>query len=454
MFANLAKQTLKLGPLALSLSRLATAQSSWSQLLTFAISVLSLIREQMLVKAVLSVLVVIPGLVAQTGTSILTGSTAHDDYLFNSSWSYYERDYLSLPHFFYYVNAYDPPSSGTLRAGTACSSVSPYNCVVSSNSDYSLGTFDWYNFWSNVSTTGIYPLPSPAVTLTSVNGGTIPAVTGEYWASSGSTAQTSVVGFEFLGEFIGQPSSASTSPGTYLEAAYFSSREFFDGGTEYGFYHAPAWAYYGCNSGTSCGGAGLTVADQYPNVINFYYSIYTNCNTYYLCATGASSDDTVFQKTNTYTITFNAANSSGNFQWDYKVINAGTYFAISITDPNNGNAAASCTITQVTALSNTSPSGLVSSCSSGEIPIDSTWFPSGSSTSSGWIAFADQSSTEYPYPFEGLSPNYNYFPINTNNNVGPPSNVSPSSYSSYTNGSGTPAAYAGFDVQWAKYWHN
>lgn len=67
MFANLAKQTLKLGPLALSLSRLATAQSSWSQLLTFAISVLSLIREQMPAKAVLSVLVVTSGLIAQTG---------------------------------------------------------------------------------------------------------------------------------------------------------------------------------------------------------------------------------------------------------------------------------------------------------------------------------------------------------------------------------------------------
>jgi hypothetical protein len=365
-------------------------------------------------------LLIASGLLAQSNVvPILTGSTRHDHYLFNQGWQFDERDYASLPHSFYFDNANTSPPVDTQRSATYCeinsNPATGYNPAA---------PFDWYLLGPYFSATS-----EGAQTFFKNSG--LPdeayASIGEYYESAQfSYTSASEIGFQFVAEFNGQHHEPQTTNGSYVEAVYFSDRECFDGGTEYGWYHQPV-DYESC-----CG-----TLDQPDNQVYFYYSEFTNCGGVFYCSTNSTNPPAgvVAQKTSQYEVTFNQLNKDSTYQFSFKVVrcpvtsncedisNSANSFVLNVTDPSTGDAI-NCSISPT-------PLNFEGTCKNVTIPIAS-WYPGTSVTNTGYIAFADRSSTVFPSV------------VNTPSAPPPANNVVPSIYPTDPP---TQARYAGLFVQ-------
>ncbi|HWE49943.1 MAG TPA: hypothetical protein VG273_09150 [Bryobacteraceae bacterium] len=333
-------------------------------------------------------------------TPILTPDTPpHPYYRFNASSAIdATADVSALPHFFRAADALSDPPAGTLRG--ACSLVTnPGVGYIPS------GAFSWF----------FYNPPGPAT-------GTVLAVPGEYMEAPRFSYNLAyqTAGFAFNGEFIGQGAAPQTANQSYVEAAYVSDRACYDGGTEWGWYHAPAIS----NGGIS--------ANQPPNVLIFYYSEFTNCHGNYECEYPDGTQ--VQQSSNYYTVTLNAPNAAGTYQFDFEVFRTNadfgsglvSNFVLSITDPQTGDPAL-CSVVQsppetypdsrsMTSVAFTRPGY----CSEVFVGIDGGWFPPPSVTNTGYVTFTDGSN---PYLPESWF--YNGSPAG---NTPPASNVVPTIY--------------------------
>ena len=329
-------------------------------------------------RPVLPLVLVGSSLMAQTlqPVQILNGAN-HDHYLFNGTRTVDTRDTSMLPHDFYWANANTNPPVGTPRNAPWCT------IVENPGTNYVPPTV--LKWWQ-------YPPPDP---MTSVEGAEPYATTGEYYQSEYfSHPSATITGFSFQGQFSGQHVT-STNDGYYTQAAYFSDRECFDGGTEYGWFHQPV------NSGS---------LDQPGNQLYFYYSEFTNCGYLYVCSPDDQYADAVTQPTNLYLVTFNSLNSKSpnpDYEWIFRVLrcpaagcpgvaNSSNAFAITITDPYDLSRYAQCSVTGPTNVYFAAP-GLcynvtVAIANSKSFPAPQS-YPGISVTNSWYITFADQSST-------------------------------------------------------------
>ncbi len=352
-----------------------------------------------------------------TSVPILTPNTLpHDYYLFNGPSNIdIAGDLAGLPHLFPAAGALTDPAPGTTRG--RCS------LVTNPGTNYvPPGAFSWFFYNPAGPANGMLPLAPP----------------GEYMESPllsygipGPYYQTT--GFSFNGEFIGQAAAPQTANQAYVESAYVSDRECFDGDAEYGWYRAPVFS----DSGTS--------ANQPPNVLTFYYSAFTNCHANYACEYADGTQ--VVQLSNFYTVTLNSPNAAGTWQFNFQAFrttsNFGnglvSSFVLSITDPETG-APAPCSVVQTplnafpASMSLTGVAFTRSGyCSEVFVGIDLSWYPEPVVTNTGYITFADASNTYFPESWF-----YNGSPAG---NAPPTSNVVPTTYPN-----GRTASMAGFNI--------
>lgn len=347
-----------------------------------------------------------------TSTPVLVpNTTPHHYYLFNNSTTIdATADHSGLPHFFSAANALTDPPVGTLR-GTCALATNPGTNYIPSRA------FNWF----------FYNPPGPAT-------GTVLAVPGEYLETPqfSYSPDYQTTGFAFNGEFIGQAVAPQTTNQSLVEAAYISDRECYDGGTEWGWYRAPA-IFNGTNS------------NQPANVLIFYYSEFTNCHGNYECE---YSDGTqVLQISNFYTVTLNSTNAAGTYQFNFEVFRTNadfgngpvSNFVLSVTDPVTGDPAP-CSVVQsppgvypasmsLTNVSFTKPGY----CSEVFAGIDVSWFPPPVVTNTGYLTFTVGSNPYLPQSW--------FYDGSPAGNTPPASNVVPTTYPN-----GKTAAAAGFNV--------